>query len=331
MGLSAGTRLGPYEILASIGAGGMGEVYRARDTRLGRIVALKVVKSRFSERFDREARAIASLNHPHVCHLYDVGPDYLVMEFIEGTPLKGPLPKAQAIAYGIEILDALDAAHAKGIVHRDLKPGNVMVTTQGVKLLDFGLAKLKRDAPGETEETQSMELTQVGAVMGTPAYMAPEQWEGRSADARSDIYAFGCLLYEMLTGKKAGADRLSVKPTELESVLRKCLVRDPDERWQSAAEVRVKLLHAHGSRRWKYAAIAAAAVLALAGVAIGFRRIATAKLGQSHPVEKTAVTPAPSTSKLPSESGGRRIRRASLTTRRNGAESRAGRPIRTTH
>jgi tetratricopeptide (TPR) repeat protein/predicted Ser/Thr protein kinase len=302
MSLSAGTRLGPYEVLAPIGAGGMGEVYRARDTRLDRIVAVKVVKGRFSERFDREARAIASLNHPHICHLYDVGPNYLVMEFIEGTPLKGPLPKAQAITYGIEILDALGAAHTKGIVHRDLKPGNVMVTAQGVKLLDFGLAKLNRHAPSEDEETQSMELTQVGAVMGTPAYMAPEQWEGRPADARSDIYAFGCLLYEMLTGKKAGAGRLSVKPTELENVLRKCLVRDPDERWQSAAEVRVKLLRAHGSRTWRYAAIAAAVVLTLAAVGIGFRKLAAGRPGQPRPVDQTAVRPAPATSQPPGES-----------------------------
>ena len=301
MALSTGEKLGPYEILALIGAGGMGEVYRARDTRLDRIVAVKVAKGRFSDRFEREARAIASLNHPHICHLYDVGPNYLVMEFIEGAPLKGPLPAAQAVALAVEVLDALEAAHVKGIVHRDLKPGNVMVTAQGVKLLDFGLAKLKRDAPREDEATQSMELTQVGAVMGTPAYMAPEQWEGHSADSRSDIYAFGCVLYEMLTGKKAGADRRPVKPVELENVLRKCLVRDPDERWQSAAEVRDELLRAHGNRTRKYAAIAAAVVLALAAVGVGFRRIATARPGQPRPVEQTAVTPAPATSQPPSD------------------------------
>ncbi len=256
MALGTGERLGPYEILAPIGKGGMGEVYRARDTRLDRIVAIKVANERFSERFDREARAIASLNHPHICHLYDVGPNYLVMEFIEGATLQGPLPRAQAVAYGVQILDALEAAHTKGIVHRDLKPGNVMVTEQGVKLLDFGLAKLKRDAPSQDEETRSMELTQVGAVMGTPAYMAPEQWGGRPADARSDIYAFGCLLYEMLTGQRAGRERPPLKSTTLERIVRRCLANDPEQRWQSAAEVKRELGAA--SRKGKLPRIAVA-------------------------------------------------------------------------
>src|SRR5712691_4345203 len=173
MPLAAGVRLGPYEIVAPIGAGGMGEVYRARDPRLGRIVAVKVSKSEFSERFEREARSIAALNHPHICQLHDVGPNYLVMEFVEGSPLKGPLPLEQALRFAAQICDALDAAHRKGITHRDLKPANIIVTKQGIKLLDFGLAHV---APGENDLT----LTVKGTVMGTPAYMAPEQWEGKA-------------------------------------------------------------------------------------------------------------------------------------------------------
>src|SRR5881397_1446273 len=183
MSLSHGTRLGPYEILTPIGAGGMGEVYKARDSRLDRIVAVKVSKEQFSERFQREARAIAQLNHPHICQLYDFGPNYLVMELVEGTPLKGPLPLDQTLQYAAQICDALDAAHRKTVIHRDLKPANVLVTKQGIKLLDFGLARMAR---GENDLT----LTHLGDVIGTPAYMAPEQWEGKPGDARSDIYAF---------------------------------------------------------------------------------------------------------------------------------------------
>src|SRR5579864_2100595 len=190
MSLAAGARLGAYEILAPIGAGGMGEVYRATDTRLGREVAIKVAKEQFSERFEREAQAVAALNHPHICHLYDVGPNYLVMELVEGTPMKGPLPLEKAIEYAGQILDALDAAHKKGITHRDLKPANILVTKQGIKLLDFGLARIT---------TGDHTLTMAGEVAGTPAYMAPEQWEGKPGDARSDIYSFGCLLHEILT------------------------------------------------------------------------------------------------------------------------------------
>ena len=186
MPLSAGTRLGPYEILAPVGAGGMGEVWKARDTRLDRIVAIKVSKEKFSERFEREARSIAALNHPHICQLYDVGPDYLVMEFIDGAPLKGPMPLEQAMKYAGQICDALDAAHKKGITHRDLKPANILVTKAGVKLLDFGLARMAA-SPDET-------VTMGEGVMGTPAYMSPEQWQGKPGDARSDIYAFGCVL-----------------------------------------------------------------------------------------------------------------------------------------
>src|SRR5580700_7244839 len=161
MPLTSGTRLGPYEILSAIGAGGMGEVYRARDTRLDRIVAIKISNEQFSERFEREARAVAALNHPHICHLYDVGPDYLVMEYIEGTPLKGPLPADQALKYAAQICDALDAAHKKGITHRDLKPANILVTKAGVKLLDFGLAKMGPVIQGG-EGTITMALTGKG-------------------------------------------------------------------------------------------------------------------------------------------------------------------------
>ena len=234
MSLSVGDRLGPYEILAPIGAGGMGEVWKARDTRLDRIVAVKVSQEKFSERFEREARAVASLNHPHICTLHDVGPNYLVMEYIEGASLKGPLPLEQALKFAGQICDALDAAHRKSITHRDLKPGNILVTKQGVKLLDFGLARM---APGENDPT----LTHAGDVMGTPAYMAPEQWAGKPGDARSDIYAFGCVLYEILTGKRAAAERTAVEPAALESILRTCLAQDPDDRWQSARDLRQAL------------------------------------------------------------------------------------------
>src|SRR6476661_4395608 len=187
---AAGTRLGPYEILAPLGAGGMGEVHRARDTRLGRDVAIKFSNEKFSERFEREARAIAALNHPHICQLYDVGPDYLVMELIEGTPLKGPLPVEKAVEYGGQILEALDAAHRKGITHRDLKPANILLTKQGIKLLDFGLAK--QNAPiHETDATQA--LTGQGLILGTLQYMSPEQLQGKPTDMRSDLFAFGCV------------------------------------------------------------------------------------------------------------------------------------------
>jgi Kae1-associated kinase Bud32 len=174
MALAPGDRLGPYEILGQIGAGGMGEVYKARDTRLDRIVAVKISQERFSERFEQEARAVAALNHPNICTLHDVGPNYLVMEYIEGAPLKGPLTLNQTLKYVAQICEALDAAHRKGITHRDLKPGNILVTKQGIKLLDFGLARI---AAGTDDQTVTM------AVMGTPAYMAPEQWEGKPGDA----------------------------------------------------------------------------------------------------------------------------------------------------
>src|SRR3974390_964257 len=192
MALSPGDRLGPYEIVALIGRGGMGEVYRGIDTRLGRPVAIKISAREFSDRFEREARAISALNHPHICTLYDVGPNYLVMEVVEGDSLakiieRGPIPLDKALPYAVEIVDALAAAHAKGIIHRDLKPGNIILTKNGVKVLDFSLAKSLEDGT----------LTGANAVMGTPAYMAPEQREGKECDARTDIYALGLVLREM--------------------------------------------------------------------------------------------------------------------------------------
>ena len=259
MALSAGTRLGPYEILSPIGAGGMGEVYKARDTRLDRIVAIKVSKEKFSERFEHEARAIAALNHPHICTLYDVGPNYLVMEYVEGGPLKGPLPLDQALHYAVQICDALDAAHRKGITHRDVKPGNILVTRSGVKLLDFGLAN--RSLTPVDGVTQSMPLTAPNTILGTIQYMAPEQLEGKPADARSDIFSFGLILYEMLTGKRAFQASspasliaailkeepppllsfLPLTPRALDRTLEKCLAKDPERRWQSARDLKDEL------------------------------------------------------------------------------------------
>ena len=260
MTFTAGTRLGPYEITAFMGAGGMGEVWKARDTRLDRIVAIKTSKDQFSERFDREARTIASLNHPNICQLYDVGPNYLVMELIDGKPLAGPLPLEQALRYAIQICAALDSAHKAGIVHRDLKPANILLTKQGVKLLDFGLAK--RQAPAALDaQTLAKGLTGEGSIIGTLQYMAPEQLQSKEADARSDIFSFGLVLYEMLTGQRAfsGNDPASVisailrdeppplstlaplTPPSLDRTLRKCLAKEPDHRWQSASDLRDEL------------------------------------------------------------------------------------------
>jgi eukaryotic-like serine/threonine-protein kinase len=256
MPLSPGDRLGPYEIVSPIGAGGMGEVYKARDPRLDRSVALKVSKAEFTERFSREARTVAQLNHPRICTLHDVGPNYLVMEFVDGLPLQGPLPLEKALEYAGQILDALDAAHRKGITHRDLKPANILVTKQGIKLLDFGLAK-QTVALGPDDITMAP-ATVEGQISGTLQYMAPEQLEGKPADARSDIFAFGLVLYELIAGKRAftGASPASLiasilkeqprpvhelqplTPPGLERVIRRCLEKDPDERWQSARDVK---------------------------------------------------------------------------------------------
>ena len=275
MGLTPGTKLGPYEIQLPLGAGGMGEVYRARDTRLGRDVAIKVLSSHLGSdpdlkaRFEREAKAISALSHPHICHLYDIGSqegtDYLVMELLEGESLadrlkKGPLPLKQALQYGLEIAEALEKAHSNGIVHRDLKPGNVMLTKSGAKLLDFGLAKpapnLATLASGSMA-TMSKPLTVEGMIVGTIQYMAPEQVQGHDADARSDMFALGAVLYEMTTGKRAfaGKSQISVMsailekdpepvsaiqpraPRALDHVIQRALAKDPNDRWQTARDL----------------------------------------------------------------------------------------------
>src|SRR5438270_448317 len=211
MPLTAGDRLGPYEILSRIGAGGMGEVWRARDTRLGREVAIKVSADQFSDRFEREARAVAALNHPNICVLHDVGPDYLVMELVDGATLaerirQGPIPVGEALALARQIAEALDAAHEKGIVHRDLKPANIKIKPDGaVKVLDLGLAKAVSADASAPDLTQSPTITiggtREGVILGTAAYMSPEQARGQAVDTRTDIWAFGCVLYEMLTGQ----------------------------------------------------------------------------------------------------------------------------------
>ena len=243
----AGTRLGPYEILAPIGAGGMGEVWKARDTRLNRIVAIKRLKGRHSARFQQEARAIAALNHPNICQIYDVGPDYLVMEYIDGKPLKGPLADDEAVRLALQIAGAIEEAHGKNILHRDLKPGNIMVTAKGaVKLLDFGLAKLMADP----EATNTIE----GTVLGTAAYMSPEQAQGMALDERSDIFSFGAVMYEMVSGQRAFAGKamgeilisvLREEPAPLRSpaaeVIKRCMAKQPERRFQSAAEVKTAL------------------------------------------------------------------------------------------
>ena len=252
-------RLGPYRIESKVGEGGMGEVYRAVDTRLGRTVAIKLSREKFSDRFEREARAIAALNHPHICTLYDVGPNYLVMEFIEGETLaqrltRGKLSMEQVVQYGGQIAAALAAAHAKGIIHRDLKPGNIMLTKSGVKVLDFGLAK------GAEDET----LTVSRAIMGTPAYMAPEQRQGKVADARADIYSLGCVLYEMSTGARAGSGQ-RIPSRRLERIVTRCLEQDPERRWQSVAELEGALRAlARPAPQWKAIANAALAGLLVA-------------------------------------------------------------------
>jgi eukaryotic-like serine/threonine-protein kinase len=277
MPLTSGAKLGPYEILSPLGAGGMGEVYRARDTRLDRIVAIKILPSHLShdptlrQRFEREAKTISSLNDPHICILYDVGQqggaDYLVMEYLEGETLaqrlqKGPLPLEQALLYAIQIAGALDKAHRKGVTHRDLKPGNIMLTKTGTKLLDFGLAKLEQEAGppaalSQLPTTAQGNLTAQGTIVGTLQYMAPEQLEGGGVDARTDIFAFGAVVYEMVTGKKAfeGKGQASViaailgrdppaisslqskTPPELDRVVKKCLAKEPEQRWQGAGDL----------------------------------------------------------------------------------------------
>ncbi len=335
MTLAAGSRLGPYEIVSPLGAGGMGEVYKARDTRLERDVAVKILRpsestsEEMKQRFEREAKAISQLSHPNICALYDVGShegtEYLVMEYLEGETLasrlaKGALPLPQVISFGVQIADALDRAHRQGIVHRDLKPGNVMLTKGGVKLLDFGLAKTlaPQAQPSGLTSLPTMaspqHLTQQGTILGTFQYMSPEQLEGGEADARSDIFAFGAVLYEMATGKKAfdGKSQASLigsilkdspppassiapmTPPALDRLIATCLSKDPEDRLQTAHDVKLQLqwvgeggsqaglpapVAARRKNREKLAwALAAAAALAALGFAIGFLRRAPAPL-----------------------------------------------------
>jgi len=280
MALTNGVKLGPYQIVAPLGAGGMGEVYRARDTRLDRTVAIKILPPDLSDdaarrqRFDREAKVISNLNHAHICTLYDVGRqdgvDFIVMEFLEGESLaerleKGPLPVAQVLEYGSQIASALDKAHRNGVTHRDLKPGNIMLTKSGAKLLDFGLAKadpaLATDATLTDMTPRATPMTQYGVILGTVPYMSPEQVDGSEVDARSDIFSLGAVLYEMVTGVRAfqGKSEFSVAsailhnhpepvsavqplaPPALERTIQVCLAKDPDERWQSAGDLRKEL------------------------------------------------------------------------------------------
>ena len=281
MTIEAGRRLGPYEIEAAIGAGGMGEVYRARDTRLDRVVAIKVLPAHLAEnpelrqRLEREAKAVSSLSHPHICPLYDIGHedgvDYLVMEFIDGETLgerltNGPLSMDDTLKYGTQIADALEKAHRQGIVHRDLKPGNIMLTASGAKLLDFGLAKADSAVGGSDANltrtpTVSQPLTAAGTVLGTYQYMAPEQLEGKEVDSRTDIFSFGAVLYEMATGRRAFAAATQASligaimheappavssiqpmtPPAFDRVVQTCLAKDPEERWQTAHDVKLQL------------------------------------------------------------------------------------------
>jgi eukaryotic-like serine/threonine-protein kinase len=290
-----GTRLGPYEIHALIGAGGMGEVYRAGDSRLGRDVAIKVSAAQFSERFEREARAVAALNHPNICTLHDVGPNYLVMEYVEGESPKGPLPLEEALRIARQIADALEAAHEKGIVHRDLKPGNIKVKPDGtVKVLDFGLAKQTGFASEHeisNSPTLSMAATQAGVILGTAAYMAPEQARGKPADKRADIWAFGVVLYELLTGERLfqGEDvtetlasvvkeqpQLNNVPVQVRRLLKKCLEKDPKKRLRDIGDAwellegPVSPAAALQSSRLGVWGLASAGVLALALGALAF-------------------------------------------------------------
>ena len=287
MPLAAGTRLGPYEISTPLGHGGMGEVYRARDTRLGREVAVKILPAELTgsaevrARFEREARTISQLNHPHICVLHDAGrdgdTDYLVMELVEGETLaqrleRGALPIDEALRIGAQIADALDRAHRAGVIHRDLKPGNVMLTRSGAKLMDFGLARATGMVPQggsgisigafSQSPTIAQPLTAEGTIVGTFQYMAPEQLEGKESDARTDLWALGCVLYEMLTGRRAFEGRSQASlisaimkdtpppiaslapmaPPVLDRAVRQCLAKDPDDRWQSAGDLRRELL-----------------------------------------------------------------------------------------
>ena len=266
--MAEGARLGPYRIECKLGEGGMGQVFRAVDTRLGRAVAVKTTHEQFSDRFESEARAISSLNHPNICTVFDVGPNYLVMELVEGETIaallkQGPMSIEMVGRYGAQIAAALAEAHGKGVVHRDLKPGNLMIAKSGVKVLDFGLAKSGQD---ETVTAGRM-------VMGTPAYMAPEQSEGKPADARSDIYSLGCVLYEMATGARVASQRRRIPSRKLERIVSRCLEEDPGRRWQSAAGLERELATLTGATsRGKRIVAAAAVIVALFAAAYFYLR-----------------------------------------------------------
>jgi len=348
MFLAPGARLGPYEVLSAIGAGGMGEVYKARDTRLDRTVAIKVLPAQVAsdpdlrQRFEREARAVAALNHPHICTLYDVGHqdgiDFLVMEYLEGQTLaerleKGALPLEQALQYAIQVADALDKAHRQGITHRDLKPGNIMVTKSGAKLMDFGLAKFAPAAPAgmaglTVAATLSAPLTVQGTILGTLHYMAPEQVEGKDADARSDIFSFGAILHEMVTGKRAfeGKSAASViaailereppavstlqpmSPPSLDRLLKRCLAKNPDDRWDTAHDLtgelrwvleepaRIQTMHS-GPRMWRRLGSFAAVAIALAGAGLAGWALKPSPAARPLPVTRFTVA-LPATQRL---------------------------------
>jgi eukaryotic-like serine/threonine-protein kinase len=315
MPLLSGTRLGPYEILAPIGSGGMGEVYRARDTRLGREVAIKVSNDQFSERFEREARAVAALNHPNICQLYDVGPNYLVMELVDGPTLadriaRGPIPLQEALALTEQLANALEAAHEKGIVHRDLKPANIKLTPDGkLKVLDFGLAKTAEPTGSpESSPTLSLGQTQAGTLLGTAAYMSPEQARGLPADKRADIWAFGCVLYEMLTARRVFPGQtisdtlasvlkeepdLSRVPAKMQRVLHSCLQKDPKQRLQAIGDWRLLITDdapSVGTRRASHAPwIVATAVFAAAALLFGI--VSFRHLREVQQVVKSSLLP----------------------------------------
>ena len=326
MPLSPGTRLGAYEITSALGAGGMGEVYKARDTRLNRSVAIKVLPSEFAKnaqlrlRFEREAKSISSLNHPHICTLYDVGHengvDYLVMELLDGQTLadrlsRGPLPLGDVVRYGIEIAEALERAHRNGVVHRDLKPGNIMLTKSGAKLLDFGLAsassRTTANRPDPETPTVAQPITAEGTVVGTYQYMSPEQISGEPLDHRSDIFAFGAVLYEMLTGRRAfhGKNKTSVvaailsgeppppsqiqkvAPAALDRLIAWCLAKDPDARIQSAHDIALELSAIEQERAprsttaWRWGAGVLTGALVLTIAALMWRSEPTARPGET--------------------------------------------------
>jgi serine/threonine protein kinase len=300
MSLSAGTKLGPYEILAPIGKGGMGEVYKAHDPRTGRDIAIKISAEEFSERFDREARAIAALNHPNICQLYDVGPNYLVMELVEGESPEGPLPLDEALRIAKQIADALEEAHEKGIVHRDLKPGNIKIKPDGaVKVLDFGLATVavaQASRPVDNQAnspTLTMAATQAGMILGTAGYMSPEQARGKQVDKRADIWAFGVVLFELLTGKRLFqgddvTDTLAAVlrhepdweqvPAKVRRLLRRCLAKDPGKRLRDIADAwdlldEAPQATAQSPSRLGWVAWSVAAMLALALGLVSYRHM----------------------------------------------------------